>query len=205
MSTTTTTGPKPQDEILERLQRLVERAEQGDVSVLGELRAALDANAWVWERYGDLAQQSMAAWLQLIAGSNIMLHESTRRKTEQLREELTGPEPSPLEKLLIERIVSCWLQVNYTDAAYAQMKGNSPAQHTAAQRRQGAAQQRYLQAMRALVTIRKLLRPTPSPIDFLSRPVAETGTRTPAKPAPEASDRRRERVPAGANLPGVVN
>jgi hypothetical protein len=173
MSTTTTTGPKPKDEVLERLQRLVERAERGDESVLGELRAALDVNAWVWERYGDLAQQSMAAWLQLIAGSNIMLHESTRRKAEQLREELTGPEPSPLEKLLIERIVSCWLQVNYADAAYAQMKGNAPGQHAAALRRQNSAQHRYLQSVRALATLRRLLRPGPSPLDLAMRPVPE--------------------------------
>ena len=42
MSTTTTTPPKQdgEDQVLERLQRLVQRAEQGDESVLGELRAA---------------------------------------------------------------------------------------------------------------------------------------------------------------------
>ena len=90
MSTTTTTPPK-QDEVLEQLQRLVERAEQGDEGVLGELRAALDANAWVWERYGDLGRQSQAAWLQLIAGRNLLLLESTQRKAEQLRAELAGP------------------------------------------------------------------------------------------------------------------
>jgi hypothetical protein len=172
MSTTTTTPPK-QDEVLERLQRLVQRAEQGDASVLAELRAALDRNAWVWERYGDLAQQSQAAWLQLIAGSNLMLHEATSRKAAQLRAELAGPAPSPVERLLIERVIACWLQTNYADAAYAQLKGNAPGQHMAALRRQGAAQQRYLQAMRALVTIRKLLRPAPSPLDLALRPVPE--------------------------------
>src|SRR6516164_1103310 len=129
MSTTTTTASK-QDEILERLQRLVERAEKGDASVLGELRVALDANPWVWERYGDLAQQSQAAWLRLVAGRNLLLLESARRKAEQLRAELAGPAPSPLERLLVERVVACWLQVHYADAAYAQLKGTNPAQHT---------------------------------------------------------------------------
>jgi hypothetical protein len=147
----------------------VERAEQGDESVLGELRAALDANPWVWERYGDLGKQSQAAWLQLIAGKNLMLQESTRRKAEQLRAELAGPGPSPLEQLLVERTVSCWLQVHYSDAAYAQLKGNSPAQHTAALRRQNSAQQRYLQAVKALATVRKLLRPAPAPVEIATR------------------------------------
>jgi hypothetical protein len=172
MSTTTTTPPK-QEEILERLQLLVQRAEQGDEGVLGELRAALDVNPWVWQRYGDLAQQSQAAWLQLIAGSNLLLQESTRRKAAQLRAELAGPEPSPLERLLVERIVATWLQVHYSDAAYAQMKGNGPGQHTAALRRQNSAQQRYLQAVKALATVRKLLRPGLSPVDLALRPVPE--------------------------------
>ena len=173
MSTTTTTPPK-QDEILEQLRQLVERAEQGDASVMGELRVALDANPWVWERYGDLAQQSQGAWLQLVAGKNLLLLESAQRKAEQLRVELAGPAPSPVERLLVERIVSCWLQTNYADSAYAQLpKGANPAQHTAALQRQNSAQQRYLQAVKSLATVRKLLRPGLSPVDLALRPVPE--------------------------------
>jgi hypothetical protein len=173
MSTTTTTPPK-QDEILEQLRQLVERAEQGDASVMGELRVALDANPWVWERFGDLTKQSQAAWLLLIAGRNLLLLESTQRKAERLRAELAGPKPSPVERLLVERIVSCWLQTNYADSAYAQLpKGANPAQHTAALQRQNSAQQRYLQAVKALATVRKLLRPGLSPLDLALRPVPE--------------------------------
>ena len=169
MSTTTTAPPK-QEEILERLQQLVRRAEGGDETALPELRVALDANPWCWQRYGDLAQQSMAAWLQLIAGPNLLLQESTRRKAEQLRAELAGPKPSPVERLLVERIVSCWLQTNYADSAYAQLsKGTNPAQHTAALQRQNSAQQRYLQAVKALATVRKLLRPSPAPVEIATR------------------------------------
>jgi hypothetical protein len=191
MSTATTTPPKQdgEDQVLERLQRLVQRAEQGDESVLGELRAALAVNPWVWERFGDLGQQSQAAWLQLIAGKNLLLLESTRRRAEQLRGELAGPGASPVERLLVERVIACWLQTNYADAAYAQMKGNSPGQHAAALRRQGAAQQRYLQAMRALVTIRKLLRPAPSPLDLAMRPVPEQPAgRLAGAPVPAAGE-----------------
>jgi hypothetical protein len=152
----------------------VRRAEQGDESALPELRAALDTNPWIWERYGDLAQQSQAAWLQLIAGQNLMLRESIERKAEQMRAELAGPDPPPTERLLVERVVACWLQAQYADAAYAQLKGNNPGQHTLALRRQNSAQQRYLHAIRTLVTVQKLLRPAPSPLQLLRRPVDET-------------------------------
>jgi hypothetical protein len=161
-------------EILERLQALVRRAEQGDESALPTLRAALDANPWIWERYGDLAQQSQAAWLQLIAGPNLLLREAVERKAEQLRAELAGPEPSPLERLLVERVVACWLQVQYADAAYAQLQGPNPAQHSAALKRQAGAQQRYLYAIKTLATVRKLLRPALSPVDLALRPIPES-------------------------------
>jgi hypothetical protein len=159
----------------------VRRAEEGDESVLPELRAALNVNGWVWQDYGNLGRQSEAAWLQLIAGKNLMLHESTRRKAEQLRAELAGPEPSPLERLLVDRVVACWLQVNYADAAYAQQKGSTPAQHTAALRRQNSAQQRHLQAAKALAAVRRLLRPAPSPLELLRAPVGETSPATPRR------------------------
>jgi hypothetical protein len=168
MSTTTTTGLKPQDEVLERLQRLVERAEGGDEAALPELRVALDANPWVWERYGDLGRQAQAAWLELIGGKNLMLKEAASRKAEQLRTELAGPGPSPLERLLVERVVACWLQVHYADASYAQLKGAGPAQHAVALRRQDSAQRRYLQAVKSLATVRKL-RPAPAPVEIATR------------------------------------
>jgi hypothetical protein len=179
-------------EILERLQALVKRAEQGDESALPELRVALDSNPWIWERYGDLAQQSQAAWLQLIAGPNLLLRESVERKAEQLRAELAGPGPSPLERLLVERVIACWLQTQYADAAYAQQQNPSPGQHTAALKRQAGSHQRYLHAIKTLATVRKLLRPALSPVDLALRPIAES---RPAKaykhprlrPAAEAS------------------
>ena len=175
MSTTTPTPPKQdcEDPVLERLRNLVRRAEQGDEAALPELRVALDANPWCWKRYGDIGRQAQAAWLDLIGGKNLMLKESVGRRAEELRAELAGPEPSPLERLLVERVVACWLQTNYADASYAQLKGNGPAQHTAALRRQNSAQQRYLQAVKALATLRKLLRPGLSPVDLALRPVPE--------------------------------
>jgi hypothetical protein len=169
---------------------LVQRAEQGDEAALPELRVALDANPWCWQRYGDLGRQAQGAWLELLGGKNLMLKESASRKAEQLRAELAGPEPSPLERLLVERVVSCWLQTSYADAAYAQLKGASPAQHLAALRRQSSAEQRFVLAARSLATVRKLLRPGLSPVDLAMRPVPEqpagrlAGASAPAEGAP---------------------
>jgi hypothetical protein len=44
-------------------------------------------------------------------------------------------------------------------------------------KRQNAAQQRYLQAIRALATVRKLLRPAVSPVEIALKQVPETTAR----------------------------
>src|SRR5262249_18785357 len=142
------------------LESLVQRAQQGDECVLPELRQVLDAHPELWQRCGDLALQAQTAWLQLISGKDLLLREAVQRKLDQMKEELVGLDPSPLERLLVQRGLATWLQAEYADAAYAQAKPSSSAQHQALQRRQNSAQQRHLQAIKALATVRKLLSPT---------------------------------------------
>ena len=66
----------PQDE----LARLLKRAEQGDRSVLPKLREALNADANLWQHYGDLAAQAEAALILLAAGKNLLLPPKTAGK-----------------------------------------------------------------------------------------------------------------------------
>src|SRR5262249_35937504 len=127
-----------------RLESLVQRAQQGDEGALPELRQVLDAHPEFWQRCGDLALQAQAAWLQLICGKDLLPRESLQRKLDQLKADLAGTDPSPLERLLVERASATWLQLQNADAVYAQVKGTSSAQHQALQRRQTSAQQRHL-------------------------------------------------------------
>ena len=168
--------PRPTDpgQAHEELARLLARAEQGDRSVLPELRKALDANAEIWRHYGDLAAQAEASLILLAAGNNLLLAESLQHKLRALKDELGGESPSPLERLLVERVTATWLQVSYFDGLLAQAKGASEAQAKMLQRQQDAAHRRHLTAVKTLATVRKLLRPALSPVDLALRPVAES-------------------------------
>ncbi len=159
----------------EHLRELVHRAQQGDHTALPELRRALDADPALWNEYGDLARQSEGAWLRLLAGKDLVLFECVQRKLGALRAELAGPEPSPLERLLVERVAACWLQTLYADAIYAQSQGPgaTPAVLRELMRRQESAQRRYLDAIKKLTLVRKLLKPALSPLELASRPVRE--------------------------------
>lgn len=154
---------------LAKLHALLKQAEQGDRSVVPDLRKVLDAHPEIWEVYGDLARQAQESWLQLAAGTNLFLHESFGRKVEALKGKLAGPAPTPLEELLVERIVICWLQVNYADALAAQTNPTVPIHQSTLQKRQTAAQHRYLRAIHSLATVRRLLRTAPAPIEIATK------------------------------------
>ena len=76
-----------------------------------------------------------------------------------MRRELNGLAPRPLERLLVARIATNWLTLQYAEALYAQrMKdGNLPLDvSTHQQERIDRSQRRYLAAIRALAHLRRL-------------------------------------------------
>jgi hypothetical protein len=50
------------------------------------------------------------------------LHRQERRRQAEARRrekaELAGPRPAPLERLLAERVVACWLHLHHLEAIY---------------------------------------------------------------------------------------
>jgi hypothetical protein len=179
---------------MDRLAELVQRAQQGDVTALPLLREALEADPAVWQEYGDLAAQAQEAWLQLLAGTDYLLAESVRLKLGALRRELGAAGASPLEKLLIERIVACWLQTHYADALYAQAKGpgSTPSVRQELMKRQESSQRRYLAAIKQLALVRKLLKPALSPLQLALGAVRE-----------ERAAPKRQTTAASPRLAGV--
>jgi hypothetical protein len=157
---------------------VVALAHQGDPAVLPQLQELLDQRPDLWRWAGDLAAHARESLLGLASGNSLLVRESIRRKMDELASGLEESSGSPLERLLVERVVLCWVQVHLADLdAIAQDQGATP-RATQARQRQNATQKRYVQAIKALASVRRMLRPT-------VRPVA-----TPARCLPEATSLR---------------
>jgi hypothetical protein len=113
------------------------------------------------------------------------MQESLTRAAAALKAEVAGPDPSTLERLLADRIVATWLQVNHADALVAQRSSASPAERRELQRRQESAERRHQAALKQLALVRKLLRKSPSPLELLN---TTSDLKPSRKTAPNRSD-----------------
>jgi hypothetical protein len=108
--------PQTRDEIVQLLQR----AEAGDESVGAQVRELLTAcPEFVDELGGNLEKVTERLLSTAVAGENIAFREAIKHQMETLRQDLAGPAATPLEKLLVDRIAICWLQVQMADIAPA--------------------------------------------------------------------------------------
>jgi hypothetical protein len=142
---------------------LVKRAAGGDKSCLPAIRELL-ADGDRGESYRD-AFGSSAAWFRQIiikkaAGEDLLIQEAIDQKLDEVRSELEGPNPTPIERLLAERASLCWFIVNSYEIAYANASGWNISQADLQHRKIDKAHARFLSAIRTLAQVRKLALPT---------------------------------------------
>jgi hypothetical protein len=76
-----------------------------------------------------------------------------------MRSELAGASPTPLERLLVERVVACWLHLHHLEIGYSAQESMSLELGAYYQRCLSSAQKRYLAAIKTLALVRKLAVP----------------------------------------------
>ncbi len=165
---------------LSGLQELLERAASGDESVLPGIRAILDLLPQSVSFFGgDLAQKAEQSLLNSTAGKNLAQREALLRKMEQLRTELSGANPDPLERLLVDRVALCWLQSVHADCQYAYATVAAPTRVEFLQRHRGHAHRQFLSATKCLTAVKRLALPIKADVAGTATGSAETTTRGP--------------------------
>ena len=140
-----------------RANHLLPEANAGDPSALADLRTIFDDHPQLWDGMGDLAREAELTLVRLVAGPNTVTKEAIRKKLDALRRDVAGPAPSPLERLLADRVALGWLGLAVAEGQYhrALEQGLSQSDEFH-QRRVERAQRRYLAAIKALAQVRRL-------------------------------------------------
>ncbi len=138
--------------------KLMMRAQEGDKKALAELRRQFEGKPKFWQEVGEYGRYIESHLVQQQTRGNLLLAGGLTRKLEGMRTELAGPDPTPLERLLANRVAMCWLQLQIADAQYNRegiMLTKADYEHRMIDR----AHNRYLSAIHALATVRKLQLP----------------------------------------------
>ena len=162
--------PKDVQEKLAVLRALSEKAENGDKEARKELRRALRESApEVISRASDIGRRGHWALIKTVAANDPLTEEALFARLDLIRAEVSGPQPSPLEVLLTERICSLWLLIEVLEMLVsAQLSAELPPEQRSPMsylqhvfKWQESASRRYLAALKTLAQVRKLQINTP--------------------------------------------
>jgi hypothetical protein len=164
---------------VEELRGLLGKAEKGDKDAVPEIRQILDEHPDLAWRFVDVAQVAEDTLIEKMTGEeDLAAKEIMRCQLEAMREEIAGGNPSPLERLLAERVVATWLQIQLFEGLYASgmSKSMTIAQGSYHQKRLDQTYRRHLSAIRALAQMRKLLKGTAiTQINIADKQINTTG------------------------------
>jgi len=162
--------PKDVQDKLAALQALSEKAENGDKEARNELRRVLRESApEIVLRASDIGRRGQWALIKTVAANNPLTEEALMARLDLMHADIAGPDPSPLEILLVKRICSLWLLIEALDMLVnAQLSSNLPREHRTGMsflrdilKWQENVSRRYLAALKTLAQIRKLQSNTP--------------------------------------------
>jgi hypothetical protein len=152
-------------EIEARFGDLIAKMNAGSEKAAKELHESCLAVPALWDRLGGLEYNALHSWKSLMSPGTKPRDAFTRDHIDaelaRRRKALQRDGDSQLETLLINRILSAWMQVMYADSSYAQMlqRGGSFAEAEFHQKRIDRAQRQLLRAIHSLATVRRLLTP----------------------------------------------
>lgn len=151
------------------IAKLTDRAQHGDKTAMRELREAFKIYPDLLEQSEDLALQTRLAMLgQSNGGRDEFLKAVWIPKLEKMERELlpTDREATPLERMLIERVATCYLDAHMCDMVAAGQRDCTLAQAAYHDKRRDRAHHRYVSACLALARARRLLAPVAQQVNI---------------------------------------
>lgn len=151
------------DDLVDRLPAVVGAAQGGERSALPDLQEMFDLAARAGPAGGlaglielcggELSEFVERYVINAAAGKDLAQREAIRRRLDRMRDELAGPCPSPLERMLVARVVLAWADAHACDLGEFRDKSE------AAGKARDRASKRFLAAVKTLAAVRKLALP----------------------------------------------
>ncbi len=165
MSTTTLELSKDVKKELAALRTLSEKVEKGDKGARKRLRKAVrESSPEVISRASDISRRGQWALIRTASANDPLTKEALLARVELISADVAGPDPSPLEVLLTERICSLWVLIEVLELLMsAQLSPSKSRDHLGpvsylqhVLKWQESASRRFLSAIKTLAQVRRL-------------------------------------------------
>jgi hypothetical protein len=161
--------PEETKAVLSEIQDLSDRAQDGDKDARKELRRTLRTSSpEIVALCSDITRRGQRIVIKTIAADEPVMEEALAARMDLMRAEIAGENPTPLEVLLTERVVSAWLVIEVLEALMnAQLQTGDKAQRCPPSYLKfiigwlDSLHRRYLSAIKEIARVRKLQSNTP--------------------------------------------
>jgi len=157
------------------LRELSDKAESGDRGARRELRELVErASPEAIAEASSMARKSEALLIKTISAREPLMQEALRVRLRDMRAQIAGDNPTPLETLLADRVAAGWLLVEVLEALISAQyqprredengekhKRVDPAYILQQSKILESATRRHMQAIQTLARVRKLQANTP--------------------------------------------
>jgi len=141
----------------EEAVQAIQRASRGDQAAMPEVRQAFDARPRLWRLLGDMARRAEDALIgAAFAEKDLAGREAARRYLADLRAQLAGPDPSPLDRVLAKRAALALYDAGRLDREALSRTDLTWQTADLLDRRRSRAHGRALAAVRSLAVVRRL-------------------------------------------------
>ncbi len=134
------------------------KARAGDAAALAELPRLVASRKWA-DWIGDLGKEATHQLIHRAASGDAVWKAGITAKVNQLRKSLLGEDPTPLDELLVRRIVNAWVTVHALELEQVVRPSGDPRAVSYLDRRLTQAQRRLTDATRALAAVRRTVAP----------------------------------------------
>ena len=151
-------------ELADWVTAMTQLAAAGDERASQALIEACQTMPQLWGYLSTLSSLAVGSWIDLLASAGPgreIVRRATEKEIERKRSQVAGEDPSPLERLLAERVALCWVAATYADAEYTRKlkEGMSLREGEYYSKRCEQTNRQLLKGIESLARLRRLLTP----------------------------------------------
>ncbi|MGO8746256.1 MAG: hypothetical protein ACLQNE_09725 [Thermoguttaceae bacterium] len=136
--------------------RLRERANRGNRAAQDTLIQYVNASPALKDSLGDMAQCAETALIETITKGDWLAARLLKQGAAELRQQVSRPSQSPLEDLAVQRLVACWVQLQFVESMCGMALGKEVDAKFWLQRQQ-QVHKLYAAAEKSLLLVRGVL------------------------------------------------